>query len=273
MNKPSCFGSETLNAYLDGELDAAEAEQLRQAAACDEALARHLEELRRVRALTRAALCRPPPLEAAAGTPPWVATAASPSRPIPPHRHWAAALAAGMALLALAAGLGIGRYLIPSAAPPATAELGALQAYLPPGAQAIQPASFGIKPAAPATELRLLFHISEDNARALAAAFDRIEKLLADYTAARQPVMVEVLANAEGLRLLRAETATDAQRERIRQLQAAYPNLRFLACGNTLRRLRLEGQKVELLPEVVVVKSALDQVVQRLQEGWTYVKI
>ncbi len=61
---------------------------------------------------------------------------------------------------------------------------------------------------------------------------------------------------------------------RIRGLQAAHRNLRFLACGNTIRRLRYEKElQVELLPEVMVVSFALDQVDERLQEGWIYIKL
>lgn len=244
--------SEQLNAYLDGELGPAEAERLRRAIDTNPALQRHLCELRRVRSLTREALR--------------AAHAPSAGERCLRARRRPALLAPPLAA-AMLLGLALGLWWPKGAS---QGGINGLQAYLPEGAQVVQPASFGIVSAS--NEIRMLFHINHAKPKALREALDKIEALLADFATSGKPVRVEILANAEGLKLLRADTSPE--RERIRTMQAAHRNLRFLACGNTLRRLRFEkGLQVELLPQVVVVSSALDQVVQRLQEGWTYIKI
>jgi len=52
-----------------------------------------------------------------------------------------------------------------------------------------------------------------------------------------------------------------------------YSNLSFLACQKTLQRLKLEhGIDAPLLPEVLVVPSALDEIVNRLEKGWSYIQ-
>mgnify|MGYP000052599505 CR=1 FL=1 len=60
--------------------------------------------------------------------------------------------------------------------------------------------------------------------------------------------------------------------EKLEQLLAAYPNLAYVACNQTLDRLREKGGTVSLLPGVHVAPTALDEIVKRLQEGWVYIR-
>ena len=57
-------------------------------------------------------------------------------------------------------------------------------------------------------------------------------------------------------------------------MQQDYKNVKFLACGKTIERLQLKNilQTVPLLPGVTVVPSALDQVILRMQDGWSYIR-
>jgi intracellular sulfur oxidation DsrE/DsrF family protein len=117
---------------------------------------------------------------------------------------------------------------------------------------------------------RVLVHIASSDAGHVGPALDGIEGLLRDARAAGRPVAVEVIANIGGIDLLRV--GASPYPARVAALQAAYPELSFIACGQTLERLRERGATVQLLPGVRRASSALDQVVRRLQEGWVYVK-
>jgi intracellular sulfur oxidation DsrE/DsrF family protein len=51
-------------------------------------------------------------------------------------------------------------------------------------------------------------------------------------------------------------------------------NLRFVACQRTIDQLESDGVgKVRLLPEVVRAGSGISQIVQRQQQGWSYIQI
>ncbi len=117
---------------------------------------------------------------------------------------------------------------------------------------------------------RVLVHIAASDANHVGQALDGIEALIVDARAAGRPVAIEVVANIGGIDLLRA--GASPYPARIAALQAAYPELSFVACGQTLERLRERGATVHLLPGVLQASSALDQVVRRLHEGWIYVK-
>lgn len=113
-----------------------------------------------------------------------------------------------------------------------------------------------------------LLHVASSDPERMQMALDRAEALMtdSDATAGRR---VEIVANEGGLNLLRSDTTPYAQR--IRQL--AEQDVLFFACSKAIQRLEEQGVNVQLVPEADTRYSALDRVVLRLQEGWTYEKI
>jgi intracellular sulfur oxidation DsrE/DsrF family protein len=116
----------------------------------------------------------------------------------------------------------------------------------------------------------VLLHISSGNRETLATALDEVEDLLRSARSEKRSIEVEIVANSSGLDLLRV--GASPYRTRIAALRREFPNLSFVACHQTIERLREHGVTVELLPGVEVAPSALDQVVKRLQGGWVYIR-
>ncbi len=57
-------------------------------------------------------------------------------------------------------------------------------------------------------------------------------------------------------------------------LASNYDNLAFVACQNTINRLRVEkGLEVTLVPEAEVIDSGVSHVVKRQMEGWSYIRV
>lgn len=114
-----------------------------------------------------------------------------------------------------------------------------------------------------------LFHIDADDPAAMERLLEQAESILA--RSGDRDTHVEVVANAGGLNLLRADTSAYA--ERIRKLLARYPNLTIVACANAIKRFEERGTDVLLFSEVKMDETAIDHIVQRLQQGWTYIKL
>lgn len=121
------------------------------------------------------------------------------------------------------------------------------------------------------SENRVLLHVASGGDKTLAGALDEVEDLLRVARASGRPLQVEIVANSQGLDLLRA--GVSPQSARVEAMRREYPNLAFLACNRAIERLNEHGIRVELLPGVHVVSSALDQVVKRLQGGWVYIRV
>lgn len=241
--------SETLNAYLDGELSQDELVQFEHQLGQNRIQQKRLDELRRVRLLAQCAMNKRQGAEAI------VIRRATSSR-----GRWLAiqALAAGLlVVLGFLAGLGFQSHDPPSN----------LQAHLSTGKLIVASAA-----QATGRDVRVIYHISTANAAKVRGALDDMEVLLGDYAKSGRTLHLEIIANAEGLNLLRADTSP--ARERVYAMQQTYKNLKFLACGKTIERLQLEKRmrNVPLLPGVTVVPSALDQVILRLEDGWSYIR-
>jgi intracellular sulfur oxidation DsrE/DsrF family protein len=119
-----------------------------------------------------------------------------------------------------------------------------------------------------ASHERWLLHVASSDPRDLERALNRADQLTADAGTPAQR-RVEIVANEGGLDLLRSDVTPFG--DRIRQL--AEQDVLFFACSRAIERLEQQGITVRLVPEANARHTALDRVVLRLQDGWSYEKI
>jgi intracellular sulfur oxidation DsrE/DsrF family protein len=229
---------EQLNAFVDGELTPADAAALLERLPHDAALRERVAQLRLAQDLVRHAYAGSVPPAPVA---PRHVTAPRQGRP-------------AVAVASLAAGLLLGW-------------LGH-EALRAPGDGALQ---LGATPAVQADTTRIVLHLSTDAADKVQSVLERAEGLLLAARGSGRAVTVEIVANGPGLDLLRAATSSQAQR--IEALRRNYATLSLVACGQTMQKLREVGADVRLLPGTQVATSALDEIVLRMQQGWTYLRI
>ena len=137
----------------------------------------------------------------------------------------------------------------------------------------LDPAGLGSAPAVAVNkEMRIVFHLTQPDLLVADELLHEVEQVLSDYKQQALPLRVEVVANNDGLNFLREGLTVHS--DRINSLAEAYPNLTFVACENTIRRLHVEnGIEVVLLPEAEVTESGISHVAKRQQEGWAYIRL
>lgn len=118
-------------------------------------------------------------------------------------------------------------------------------------------------------KLNAIYHIDVDETIAADELLTRVEHILKAYN--ERNIEVEVVANSEGLNLLRTDTSEYALR--LSELSEHYNNLSFVACSNAVKRLERRGIEVRLVNRTDAQLSAVEHVVNRMREGWTYIKI
>jgi len=119
---------------------------------------------------------------------------------------------------------------------------------------------------------QVVFHISSDDRAKASELLDEVELVLKTYAEKGAAIRIEVVANNQGIRMFQQGRSTVARR--LALLYQTYPNLVFAACGNTIERLqKSSGERIRILPEVVIVRSGISFVARRQQSGWSYIKV
>lgn len=113
---------------------------------------------------------------------------------------------------------------------------------------------------------KVMIHINSMNHQHIEEALDITEKLLNS----NKKITLEIIANEEGLGLLRAGSP---YRQRIHSIVSKHKNIKFLACGIAMKTAKLkEGSDIKLIPEAHKIPAALEEILKGLKSGWTYIK-
>ena len=231
------LSDEFLNAFVDNQIDADEKGRAYPLINADEELNRKVCELRKISDLVRLAYDAPP----------------APQEPRSYRRSLEARLAPFVAPMVLVIGVTLGW------------SLRALWVPSPPHATTTIAATAG-------ATTKVLFHLDNGDRAHMRQVLQEAHHLLARYRRDHKAAKVEILADGPGLALLRQHMSPFAVQ--IARLQAHYPNLVFAACQNTIDRLeQRKGIEPHLLPQAVIVPSAIAEIVHLQHHGWTYIRV
>jgi len=255
MSDDKDFSEERLNAFIDGELDTAEKDEIFEALGEDSALSQQVCELRQLSELVRHAYEKPPESEKY-------------DKPEPRRMSMWGRAASATLLVGLGAMLGwAGHQPTSEQADPG------IQAVYWDKDHAFQNTDLnkvtnqqGLK--------RVIVHLNTSSIARFEQALDTAEKLLETYADSELGAEVELVTNASAVKMLRTDYSPYA--DRVRALQDRYLNLTFLACKDALdhvRELEELDTEVTLLPDVDVTPSALEHILNRLSEGWVYINV
>lgn len=250
MSDRTDFSDEMLNALVDGQLAPEDAERIYAQMQQDPELTRRVCELRAVREIVRLSYRDVP-------KPSQWPTYQAPESPA----RWRslAALAAGVVVA-------LGTLLVWQSGT-ATRDPKAPES-------AAQQRIAALEGAADATAgpiIKVLFHINSNDRELIKQSLQDIESALKLYRRTGQPARIQIVANGEGLDLLRV--GASPYPETVQRMLQEYDNLQFVACQNTIDRLKRErGVSARLLPGVIVIDSGVAEIMRRQREGWVYIR-
>ena len=116
---------------------------------------------------------------------------------------------------------------------------------------------------------RVILRVSESDPRQFSAALRYVENFQDNNP---QPAsQMEVVANAGGLDLMRADVSPF--KAQVVAMMKNHQNVHFIACLNGIRKLRRRGIEPDIIGDIATDKTAIDHIIDRLQAGWTYVKV
>lgn len=253
------ISDDRLNAFVDDQLDASEKSEIFEAMDTDSSISQRACELRQLGELVRHAYDRPPQSER---------LRKQTARRVNPFGRAAAATL----LVGLGATLGwIGHQQPDATTPMQSGNMNAM--FLSDDDRAFH--SGDLSTVTNENQLkRVIVHLNTSNEAKFEKALATAEQLLSTYADESHGAEIELVANASAVKMLRSGHTPYAQR--IRALQEQYFNLTFLACKDAMDHVRemenLDGD-LNMLPDVEVTPSALEHILNRMNEGWVYLNV
>lgn len=248
--KPYEISDEILNAFIDDEIDSAEKIEILRQLGGNPELTQRACELVRTKELVRAAY--------QSALPDSAPSSQRVSKSMMGAKGWGALAASLLVAVVFLGGV--------QTAPQRTAELIQLEEM----SGDFSPVAF--QQAEQDAAMRIVFHLTSSDPLRMGKLLDDVSVLLEQTSSLEQRSVVEVIANGDGLGMFRSDMSGFG--EQIHEMRAANPNLRFVACQRTIDQLESDGVgKVHLLPDVVRAGSGISRVIQRQQQGWSYIQI
>lgn len=118
---------------------------------------------------------------------------------------------------------------------------------------------------------RVVLHLVSSDAAEIDKALRKAEQLATARDQEGGIIQVEMIANGPGIRLLSAGNA--GLTSRVVAMREQHSNIRWVACNETINRMRERGVAITLLPDVDVVPSAIEEIATRIDQGWRYLQV
>ncbi len=119
---------------------------------------------------------------------------------------------------------------------------------------------------------KIVVHVSTGDLMALKNALDETEQLLESYHDAGSPISIDIIANKEGINLLR--TGVTPYADRIEKMVNGNENVQFFACARSIDKAKKkEGRDFAMLPQAQIARPARELIPERLDKGWIYIKV
>ena len=117
---------------------------------------------------------------------------------------------------------------------------------------------------------KIVLHIDSGDIKVVNAALDEADQLLATYRKANTPMKLDVVANKDGINMLRDDISPYL--DRIQKL-IEDENVSFYACARALEKAQQkEGGDIRIIKGVSTDKTVKELIPDRLKDGWVYIK-
>ncbi|WP_334223754.1 DsrE family protein [Thiosocius teredinicola] len=118
---------------------------------------------------------------------------------------------------------------------------------------------------------RIVLHVDEADAARQNLVLNNASNINKYYLDKGEEVEVEIVAYGPGLTML--VPGKSPVGDRVTSIKQNYDNVSFKACSNTLAKMSAKaGKDVKLMAEAEMVPSGVIHLVERQEQGWSYIR-
>ncbi len=118
---------------------------------------------------------------------------------------------------------------------------------------------------------RVVLHLDDNDPKRMNLVLNNAANIDAHYKAKGEEVQIEIVAYGPGLMMLHA--GKSPVKKRVASFGQNFNNIAFRACGNTHKKMsKKAGKTVPLLPQAKMVPAGVVWMMERQEQGWTYIR-
>ena len=118
---------------------------------------------------------------------------------------------------------------------------------------------------------KIVFHIDDSDPDRMNLVLNNVANVNKHYQDIGESAQIEIVAYGPGLTMLVEEKSP--VKDRVKSIADSFDNVEFKACGNTHKAMsKKAGKDIKLLPHAKMVESGVVHLVQRQEEGWSYIR-
>ena len=118
---------------------------------------------------------------------------------------------------------------------------------------------------------KIVFHVDDSDPKRMNLVLNNVANVNKYYQDKGEQAKIEIVAYGPGLTMLVAESSP--VKDRVKSIADSFDTVEFKACANTLHAMEKKaGKKIPLLPQAKMVDSGVIHLVQRQEEGWSYIR-
>ena len=118
---------------------------------------------------------------------------------------------------------------------------------------------------------RVVLHVDDNDAKRMNMVLNNASNVDAYYKKKGEEVQIEIVTYGPGLIMLHAKKSP--VKKRIKSFGENFDNISFRSCGNTHRKMsKKAGKSVPLLPQAKMVPAGVVHMMERQEEGWSYIR-
>lgn len=118
---------------------------------------------------------------------------------------------------------------------------------------------------------QLVLHVDENDKNRMNLVLNNASNVASYYLDKGEEVQIEIVAYGPGLNMLVEGKSPVA--DRVKSITENFSNITFQACGNTHKKMSEKaGKEVKLMPQANMVTAGVVHLMERQQQGWSYVR-
>jgi intracellular sulfur oxidation DsrE/DsrF family protein len=118
---------------------------------------------------------------------------------------------------------------------------------------------------------KVVLHVDDSDPDRMNLVLNNASNINAYYQDKGEEAKIEIVTYGPGLNMLIAGQSPVA--ERVKSMAESFDSVSFKACNNTLQgMIKKTGKDIKLLPQAAVVPSGVIHLIERQEQGWSYLR-